>query len=301
MENQLLTKIIKGKLTQENKTDQKMTIETLFEAGVHFGHPTRKWNPKMEKFIFGQRSKTHIIDLEKTLHQLSKASEYVTKIVSNGGKCMFVGTKFQAQACIKEEAIRSSSMYVSERWLGGMLTNFETIKDRIARLKNLEKTASDPDNSRLTKKERQVMSTQILKLEKFFGGIKDISEYPDVIFVIDIEKENIVVKEAKIVGIPVIALVDTNSDPTQIEIPIPGNDDALRSIKLVTSLISNAVIEGSAIYQKNKEEEEKDQVKNTTVSNVSSESKKSDVSTINSNKKTESEKEESEESISEKK
>ena len=191
-------------------------------------------------------------------------------------------------------------MYVSERWLGGMLTNFETIKDRIARLKNLEKTASDPDNSRLTKKERQVMSTQILKLEKFFGGIKDISEYPDVIFVIDIEKENIVVKEAKIVGIPVIALVDTNSDPTQIEIPIPGNDDALRSIKLVTSLISNAVIEGSAIYQKNKEEEEKDQVKNTTVSNVSSESKKSDTPNIESNQKTESEKKESEESVSEK-
>ena len=125
-------------MTQENKIDQKITVETLFEAGVHFGHPTRKWNPKMEKFIFG--------------------------------------TKFQAQACIKEEAIRSNSMYVSERWLGGMLTNFETIKDRIARLKNLEKTASDPDNSRLTKKERQVMSTQILKLEKFFGGIKDISE-----------------------------------------------------------------------------------------------------------------------------
>jgi len=145
------------------------------------------------------------------------------------------------------------------------------------------------------------MSTQILKLEKFFGGIKDISEYPDVIFVIDIEKENIVVKEAKIVGIPVIALVDTNSDPTQIEIPIPGNDDALRSIKLVTSLISNAVIEGSAIYQKNKEEEEKDQVKNTTVSNVSSESKKSDTPNIESNQKTESEKKESEESVSEKK
>ena len=162
-----------------------MNIETLFEAGVHFGHPTRKWNPKMEKFIFGQRSKTHIIDLDKTLSQLDKAIEYVKEVVSKGGKCMFVGTKFQAQACIKEEAIKSDSMYVSERWLGGMLTNFETIKDRISRLKGLEKTANDPSNSRLTKKERQVMSTQILKLEKFFGGIKDIKDYPDVIFVID--------------------------------------------------------------------------------------------------------------------
>lgn len=236
-----------------------MTIETLFEAGVHFGHPTRKWNPKMEKYIFGQRSKTHIIDLDKTISQLNKAKEYVRKIVSEGGKCMFVGTKFQAQACIKEEAIKSNSMYVSERWLGGMLTNFETIKDRISRLKNLEKTANDPSNSRLTKKERQVISTQIQKLEKFFGGIKDISDYPDVIFVIDIEKENIVVREAKTVGVPVIALVDTNSDPTGIEIPIPGNDDAVRSIKLVTSLISNAVIEGNGIFEKNKIEQEKEQ------------------------------------------
>ncbi|MBM32372.1 MAG: 30S ribosomal protein S2 [Chloroflexi bacterium] len=234
-------------------------METLFEAGVHFGHPTRKWNPKMEKYIFGQRSKTHIIDLDKTISQLNKAKEYVRKIVSEGGKCMFVGTKFQAQACIKEEAIKSNSMYVSERWLGGMLTNFETIKDRISRLKNLEKTANDPSNSRLTKKERQVISTQIQKLEKFFGGIKDISDYPDVIFVIDIEKENIVVREAKTVGVPVIALVDTNSDPTGIEIPIPGNDDAVRSIKLVTSLISNAVIEGNGIFEKNKIEQEKEQ------------------------------------------
>ena len=232
-----------------------MTIETLFEAGVHFGHTTRKWNPKMEKFIFGKRSKTHIIDLEKTLNQLSKATAYVTGIVANGGKCMFVGTKFQAQVCIKEEAIRSNSMYVSERWLGGMLTNFETIKDRIARLKNLEKTFNDPDNDQLTKKERQVMATQIQKLEKFFGGIKDISKYPDVIFVVDLEKEHIVVKEAKTVGVPIVALVDTNSDPSQIKIPIPGNDDAVRSIKLVTSLISNAVIEGNGIYERNKEEE----------------------------------------------
>ncbi len=246
-------------MVQEIKTDEKMTIETLFEAGVHFGHPTRKWNPKMEKYIFGQRSKTHIIDLDKTISQLNKAKEYVRKIVSEGGKCMFVGTKFQAQACIKEEAIKSNSMYVSERWLGGMLTNFETIKDRISRLKNLEKTANDPSNSRLTKKERQVISTQIQKLEKFFGGIKDISDYPDVIFVIDIEKENIVVREAKTVGVPVIALVDTNSDPTGIEIPIPGNDDAVRSIKLVTSLISNAVIEGNGIFEKNKIEQEKEQ------------------------------------------
>tara|TARA_B100000686_G_scaffold236580_1_gene244545 strand:+ start:109 stop:942 length:834 start_codon:yes stop_codon:yes gene_type:complete len=246
-------------LSQEIKIDEKMNIETLFEAGVHFGHPTRKWNPKMEKYIFGQRSKTHIIDLDKTISQLNKAKEYVRKIVSEGGKCMFVGTKFQAQACIKEEAIKSNSMYVSERWLGGMLTNFETIKDRISRLKNLEKTANDPSNSRLTKKERQVISTQIQKLEKFFGGIKDISDYPDVIFVIDIEKENIVVREAKTVGVPVIALVDTNSDPTGIEIPIPGNDDAVRSIKLVTSLISNAVIEGNGIFEKNKIEQEKEQ------------------------------------------
>lgn len=277
-------------MSQEIKIDEKMNIETLFEAGVHFGHPTRKWNPKMEKFIFGKRSKTHIIDLDKTLTQLDKAIEYVKEVVSKGGKCMFVGTKFQAQACIKEEAIKSDSMYVSERWLGGMLTNFETIKDRISRLKGLEKTANDPSNSRLTKKERQVMSTQILKLEKFFGGIKDIKDYPDVIFVIDIEKENIVVREAKTVGVPVIALVDTNSDPTGIEIPIPGNDDAVRSIKLVTSLISDAVIEGNGIFEKNKIEEEKEQnLKNAQNEKDNSEkksnSKKSEVKNSENAKK----------------
>ena len=240
----------------ENLLNEKeINLRTLFEAGVHFGHPTRKWNPKMENFIFTKKSKSHVIDLEKTLNQLKKARKLIIDIVSNGGQCMMVGTKLQASSTIQEEAIRSESLYVNQRWLGGMLTNFSTMKSRVDTLKTIESTVTAADNKTNTKRELQVLATKAKKLKKFFGGLTGIEKLPDIIFLVDTEMEVNAVNEAKKLGIPIIAIVDTNSDPSGIDVPIPGNDDALRSIQLITTYISDSIIMGHEKYSRKLEEE----------------------------------------------
>ena len=198
----------------------------------------------MDDFIFTKKSKSHVIDLEKTLNQLEKARKLIIEIISNGGQCMMVGTKLQASATIKEEAIRSESLYVNQRWLGGMLTNFSTMKSRVDTLKTIESTVSEADSKTNTKKELQVLATKAKKLKKFFGGLVGIEKLPDLIFLVDTEMEINAVNEAKKLGIPIVAIVDTNSDPSGIDVPIPGNDDALRSIQLITKYIADSIIFG---------------------------------------------------------
>ncbi len=235
--------------------ENEINLRTLFEAGVHFGHPTRKWNPKMDNFIFTKKSKSHVIDLEKTLDQLKKARKLIIDIISEGGQCMMVGTKLQASTAIKEEAIRSESLYVNQRWLGGMLTNFPTMKSRVDTLKNIESTVTAADSKTNTKRELQVLATKAKKLKKFFGGLVGIEKLPNVIYLVDTEMEINAVNEAKKLGIPIIAIVDTNSDPSGIDVPIPGNDDALRSIQLITNYISDSIIMGREKYSQKLEEE----------------------------------------------
>ncbi|MEE2620935.1 MAG: 30S ribosomal protein S2 [Chloroflexota bacterium] len=224
--------------------ENEINLRTLFEAGVHFGHPTRKWNPKMDDFIFTKKSKSHVIDLEKTLNQLEKARKLIIGIISNGGQCIMVGTKLQASTAIQEEAVRSESFYVNQRWLGGMLTNFPTMKSRVDTLKTIETTVSNADSKTNTKKELQVLATKAKKLKKFFGGLVGIEKLPDLVFLVDTEMEINAVNEAKKLGIPIVAIVDTNSDPSGIDVPIPGNDDALRSIQLITKYIADSIIIG---------------------------------------------------------
>ena len=245
----------KARILDNLLKENEINLRTLFEAGVHFGHPTRKWNPKMDNFIFTKKSKSHVIDLEKTLDQLKKARKLIVDLVSNGGQCMMIGTKLQASSTIQEEAIRSESLYVNQRWLGGMLTNFPTMKSRVDTLKTIETTVSVADNKTNTKKELQVLATKAKKLKKFFGGLTGIEKLPDLVFIVDTQMEINAVNEAKKLGIPIIAIVDTNSDPTKIDVPIPGNDDALRSIQLITSYISDAIIVGREKYSQKVEEE----------------------------------------------
>lgn len=222
----------------------KITIDELLKAGVHFGHKTERWNPKMKPFIFSARNGIYIIDLIKTTDQLKKAHKYVMDTVANGGEVLFVGTKKQAKEMVKQEALASDSFYVSERWLGGLLTNFNTVKRTIDRLKQYEKKIADGGFSNLTKKEITAKEREIEKLEKIFGGIKQMTKTPDLIFIVDTKKHKIAIHEASLMGIPVIAIVDTNSDPDMIEIPIPGNDDAIKSIEVITRVISDAVNTG---------------------------------------------------------
>ena len=222
-----------------------VSMKSLLEAGVHFGHQTRRWNPKMEKFIFTERNGIYIIDLQKTVKQIEEAYNYVRDIVADGGKVLFVGTKKQAQEAIETEAKRSGQPFVSQRWLGGMLTNFKTIKSRIARLRELEEMEANDTFKLLPKKEVIKLNHEKERLEKFLGGIKDMAGLPDVLFVIDPKKEKIAVHEAHILGIPVVGVVDTNTDPDDVDIAIPGNDDAIRAVKLITGVIANAVIEAN--------------------------------------------------------
>lgn len=226
-----------------------ISMKNLLEAGVHFGHQTRRWNPKMKKFIFTERNGIYIIDLQKTVKKTEEAYKACEEIIENGGKILFVGTKKQAQRAVESEAKRCGGFYVSQRWLGGMLTNFETIKKRIARLKELEKMEEDDVFSVLPKKEVTALIHEREKLERFLGGIKDMTSLPDILFVVDPKKEYIAVNEAHILGIPVIGIVDTNCDPDEVDYPIPGNDDAIRAVKLLTSTIANAVIEGNQGHQ----------------------------------------------------
>ena len=219
-------------------------MKQLLEAGVHFGHQTRRWNPKMAEYIFTERNGIYIIDLQKTVKKIEEAYYFVRDIAAEGGNVLFVGTKKQAQDAIREEAERTGMYYVNARWLGGMLTNFKTIKKRIDRLYQLEKMEEDGTMSLLPKKEVIKLNLEHEKLEKFLGGIKEMKDIPAAMFVVDPRKEKNAIAEAHKLGIPVIAIVDTNCDPEEADYPIPGNDDAIRAVKLIASTIGNAIIEG---------------------------------------------------------
>src|SRR5579884_638700 len=219
-------------------------MKQLLEAGVHFGHQTRRWNPKMRPFIFAERNGIHIIDLQQTVQRLNAASQFVTNLVANGDSILFVGTKKQAQDAIKEEAERSGEFFVNQRWLGGMLTNFQTIQLRIRYMKDLEARKERGEFERLPKKEAQHLEEQMARLERTLGGIKDMRRLPGAIFVVDTRKEHTAVLEARRLEIPVIALADTNCDPDEMDYPIPANDDAIRAVRLLCSKIADAVIEG---------------------------------------------------------
>ncbi len=221
-----------------------ITMKQLLEAGVHFGHQAKRWNPKMGKYVFTERNGIHIIDLHKSLKSVERAYEVVRNIVTEGGDVLFVGTKKQAQEAVKKEAGRSGSFYINNRWLGGLLTNFKTIKTRIARLKELEGMIADGTMAALPKKEQANLAKEIAKLEKNLGGIKEMPKLPAAIFVVDVKKEALAITEANKLGIPVIAMVDTNVDPDGVDYIIPANDDAIRSINLISTVMANAVVEG---------------------------------------------------------
>ena len=221
-----------------------VAMKQLLEAGVHFGHQTRRWDPKMAEYIFQARNGIHIIDLQKTSKKLDEAYSFIKEQAEEGKTVLFVGTKKQAQECMKEAAIKCGMYYVDQRWLGGMLTNFDTIKTRIQRLKKLEEMEQDGTFDILPKKEVILLKKEMEKLEKNLGGIKEMEELPGVIFLVDPKKERIAILEAKKLGIPVVGLVDTNCNPEEVDYAIPGNDDAIRAVKLIADVMANAVIEG---------------------------------------------------------
>ena len=221
-----------------------ISMKQLLEAGVHFGHQTRRWNPKMAEYIFTERNGIYIIDLQKTVKKIDEAYAFVQQVAANGGNVLFVGTKKQAQESIEQEAKRCGMYYVNQRWLGGMLTNFKTIQSRINKLRKIEKMEADGDFELLPKKEVIKLKAEQEKLEKNLGGIKEMRKLPSAMFVVDPRKEHIAILEAKALGIPVVAIVDTNCDPDEADYPIPGNDDAIRAVKLIASKIADAVLEG---------------------------------------------------------
>lgn len=234
-------------------------MKSLLEAGVHFGHETKRWNPKMKKYIFGEKNKIYIIDLEKTQAAILKACDFLSKVASEGGNVLFVGTKKQAQEIVKEEASRCGMFYVNQRWLGGMLTNFQTIKKSIKRLEDIEAMREDGRFDKISKKEVSQLNKEAFKLNKNLEGIRAMGRPPKAMFVIDSKKEDIAVKEARKIGIPIVALVDTNCDPDVIEHPIPGNDDAIRSIKLIMGIIADSIIRGRQVFAAGKAKEEEEQ------------------------------------------
>ena len=221
-----------------------VSMKQLLEAGVHFGHQTRRWNPKMAPYIFTERNGIYIIDLQKTVVKLEEAYNFIREISMEGKNVLFVGTKKQAMESVKDEATRAGAYYVNARWLGGMLTNFTTIRRRIARLKQLRTMEEDGTFDLLPKKEVIKLNLEIEKLEKFLGGIKEMTEMPGALFIVDPRKEKIAVAEAKKLGIPIVAIVDTNCDPDDVDYIIPGNDDAIRAVKLISGAMANAIIEG---------------------------------------------------------
>jgi len=242
----------------------EISMKLLLEAGVHFGHQTRKWNPKMKPYIFGARNGIYIIDLQNTAKLLKKAHTFIVRTVSEGGSVLFVGTKKQAQDSIVEEAERCGMFHVCNRWLGGTLTNFQTMTKSINRLKELEEMKKDGSFSRYTKKEIIRMEKELTKLERNLGGIKNMDEPPSALFLVDTKKEKIALNEGKRLGIPLIAIVDTNGDPEDINFIIPGNDDAIRSIRLLTSIIADACIEGHKEREEKLRAEEELEIKKET-------------------------------------
>ncbi|KRM67803.1 MULTISPECIES: 30S ribosomal protein S2 [Apilactobacillus] len=222
-----------------------ISMKQLLEAGVHFGHQTRRWNPKMAKYIFTQRNGIYIIDLQKTVKMADDAYNYMKDEAAKGAVVLFVGTKKQAQDSIEEEAKRAGQYYVNHRWLGGTLTNWDTIQSRIKYLKDLKKMAEDGTFERLPKKEVSLLKKKTAKLEKFLGGIEDMPKIPDVMFIVDPRKEQLAVNEAHKLNIPIVAMVDTNTDPDDIDVIIPSNDDAIRAVRLITSKMADAIVEGN--------------------------------------------------------
>ncbi len=221
-----------------------VSMKQLLEAGVHFGHQTRRWNPKMAPYIFTERNGIYIIDLQKTVRKLEEAYMFVREVSAEGGEVLFVGTKKQAGDSIREEAMRANAHYVNARWLGGMMTNFKTIQTRIKRLEQLHKMETDGTFDLLPKKEVVKLQLEIEKLEKYLGGIKNMQKLPSALFIVDPKREKIAVSEARKLGIPVVAIVDTNCDPDEVDYVIPGNDDAIRAVKLISGAIADAIIEG---------------------------------------------------------
>ena len=221
-----------------------VSMKQLLEAGVHFGHQTRRWNPKMKEYIFTERNGIYIIDLQKTVKKVEEAYSFIREVAANGEDVLFVGTKKQAQEAIKEEAERVGMFYVNNRWLGGMLTNFKTIRRRIERLDQLKKMEEDGTFDLLPKKEVSKLKNEMEKLEKFLGGIKELKRVPGAMFVVDPRKERIGIAEAKRLNIPVVAIVDTNCDPDEVDYVIPGNDDAIRAVKLIAGAMADAILEG---------------------------------------------------------
>jgi len=237
-------------------------MKQLLEAGVHFGHQTRRWNPKMAPYIFTERNGIYIIDLQKTVKKIEEACNFIKEVVSEGKSVLFVGTKKQAQDSVREEAERCGMFYVNVRWLGGMLTNFQTIRQRVQRLRELEKMEESGQMELLPKKEVTRLKAEKEKLERFLKGIKDMDELPGVLFIVDTRKEQIAVREARKLGIPTVGIVDTNCDPDEIDYVIPGNDDAIRAVRLLTSKIADAVLEakqGEQVVEEPQEEQEENE------------------------------------------
>ncbi|NQW17254.1 MAG: 30S ribosomal protein S2 [Chloroflexi bacterium] len=238
----------------EQVTEQQLTVRTLLEAGVHIGHPTKRWHPKMAPYIYQKRQKIHIINPQTTLDHLEKASEFVADLASRGGEIMFVGTKKQAELVISENALRCGSMYINRRWLGGLMTNFQTIQTRIDYLVQLEEQIAKGELRTTTKREAQQAATKVRKLNNYLGGIKSMTKLPDALFVVDIIKESIAIAEARRLGIKTVAMVDSNCDPSNIDFVIPSNDDATRAIGLITGRIADAVNEGRERHRKAEED-----------------------------------------------
>jgi len=237
--------------TTQTPADQSppITLRGLLEAGAHFGHPTKRWHPKMKPYIFTARNKIHVFDLAKTIGKLEIAADFIEKTVGEGGQVMLVGTKKQAQEAISDVGKQTHSLYVNQRWLGGMLTNFQTIQKRIEYVIRLEEEIAHGTLQAATKREAQKAATEVIRLNKFLGGIKQMTTLPQVLFIVDIGKEKIAVAEAKRLGIPIVAIVDTNCDPTDIDYPIPANDDAIRSVRIITERMGKAIIDGNEARQ----------------------------------------------------
>lgn len=227
----------------------QVTMKEMLDAGVHFGHQTQRWNPKMKNYVFTDRGGIHIIDLQKTVVRANKAAEFIKEVASNGGKVVFVGTKKQAIEPVQEAAKKCGQYYVTKRWLGGTLTNFETIKQSIDRLKKIDQMREKGELNFFSKKERAKMEKEYMRLLEYLDGIRDLKDSPSALFVVDLPKEHIAVAEARRLKIPVVGIADTNSDPEVIEYPIPGNDDAIRSIKLFANLVAEAYLEGAKLYE----------------------------------------------------
>ncbi len=255
-------------MTEEVAVGEKLSMKSLLEAGVHFGHQKSHWNPKMKSFIFGARNGIHIIDLQQTVTLFNRAYTFVKNTVADGGTVLLVGTKKQARGIIEEESVRCSMPYINTRWLGGTLTNFNTIRSRVDYLLELKKLEEDGQMEMLPKREAKNLRREIVKLEGLLGGIVTMRRAPDAIFVVDTKKEHIAIKEARNLSIPVIAIVDTNCDPANADYPIPSNDDAIRAIKLFTSKIADACIEGTHIYQEKLVSGEVEQVQEDSLDGV---------------------------------